>query len=506
MNSSRHQIVVRVCRALTALSLCSCMNLFSPATVRADQHKNGLIYVRVWKGPCCGDQGADLAVAPDGAVFIAGRRGGLDIDGDGSVDLQTFGTPDPLIFKTYDDRRNEWFQGPGGPKRDAAYGVAYDNQGGVYAVGTFTDKMKVGEKEIVSAGGVDGFLIRYGKDGSVLWAKAIGSTSTDDLADVAVDSDGNVIIIGTIRGPVDLNSNGKVDVGVSGPSSLFVASYSADGVLRWAHSSAGSAMTHGRSLAVGPRGELYIAGNYLLGELDLDADGKTDALRAEPPQSGKVDETVDMNAFVARIESGVKLRWIRLIAGPGVQAVGPMQTSETGDLFVVGGYTASADLDADGSLDLDYLKTSEESADSQADGNSFLLKLQPDGKRVWVEKYRAMARHMALQGEQIVISGVYSGPLDIDGDGKLERAADSDTRLEGFAALLDSRGKQRKTYTIVGGDSDIANAAGFSPDGRIIYVTGYTKLGADFDGDNKIESSTACHQIGDIYLAAYRAD
>lgn len=101
------------------------------------------------------------------------------------------------------------------------------------------------------------------------------------------------------------------------------------------------------------------------------------------------------------------------------------------------------------------------------------------------------------------MTGQYQGELDFDGDGVLEREADNDPDRESFVAILDGDGAMQQTITIVGDNSDIAAAAVFSADLRKLYVTGYTKLGADFDGDGKVEFASACHQIGDYYLARY---
>jgi sugar lactone lactonase YvrE len=114
-----------------------------------------------------------------------------------------------------------------------------------------------------------------------------------------------------------------------------------------------------------------------------------------------------------------------------------------------------------------------------------------------------MASQVSAHAARIAVSGSYSGPLDLDDDGSLERDADPDPQEEGFSAVLDDEGLLQHVFTIVGPDGDVANAAGFSPDGRKLYVTGYTKLGADFDADGVIEAASACHQLGDLYLASY---
>ncbi len=88
----------------------------------------------------------------------------------------------------------------------------------------------------------------------------------------------------------------------------------------------------------------------------------------------------------------------------------------------------------------------------------------------------ASAKHVATSDTHIVISGTYSNDLDLDDDGIFERSADPDEKLEGFSAILDNQGHVKHIFTMVGGNSDIANAAGFSPDGSRLYVTGYTRL------------------------------
>ena len=91
-----------------------------------------------------------------------------------------------------------------------------------------------------------------------------------------------------------------------------------------------------------------------------------------------------------------------------------------------------------------------------------------------------------------------------DDDGTPERASDGDDWSEGFLAVLDGDGVVEQVFTVVGGDGDAVSAVGATADGRKLYATGFTRLGADFDGDGEIESASMCHQLGDLYLAVYR--
>jgi hypothetical protein len=88
----------------------------------------------------------------------------------------------------------------------------------------------------------------------------------------------------------------------------------------------------------------------------------------------------------------------------------------------------------------------------------------------------------------------------------LERGSDGDDRLEGFAAVLDEQGNLEQLLTIVGDAADVVNAAGLSLDGRSLYMTGYTQLGADVDGDGVVEASSVCHLAGEVYVAVFELE
>lgn len=485
---------------------------------RAAEPDYRFLWVRTILGPCCGDAGTDLVVDTDGGVLIAGYRGGLDLDRDGSVDIQTFGSPDPLVLKTYDDNVRGWVQGPGGPKRDDARGIASDRRGGAYAVGEFRESMRIAGGTIASAGKADGFVARYDQGGKALWARPVGGTEDDQLLDVASDAAGNVLVIGTVKGAVDVDRDGTLEVAGGAASAFLLASFNPEGKLRWARVSGGgpaasgagatiSAAVHGSAIAVGPNDEIYVAGHYSNGAADLDGDGSPDVVAAtRRDASAAITPQDDLNGFYARFEASGEMVWAKEVSGPAVQGVSSLAMAGNGDLLVLGGFTGSADLDGDGAHDLELRSLGDRQAKHHADANSFLLRVTPDGKRVWARRFEASALHVAADASRIVLSGFYNGPLDLDGDGTPERAADEDPRQEGFAAVLDGEGRVLHVFTIVGGDADVANAAGFSHDGKKLYVTGYTRLGADFDADGAIETASACHQLGDLFLASYTVE
>ncbi len=253
--------------------------MFPIAVLPAEPPAFEYVDLRLINGPCCTDQGLDLVVDDDGNVLISGMRGSLDLDRDGEIDMPTFGSPDAFISKVslVEGSNVGWSRGPGGPKLDRADGIASDRDGGVYAVGMFTDSLQMTDTiTLHSEGGGDGFLARYGRDSELMWGRAIGGVGQDQFLDVASDSKGNVILIGSVGGPVDVNHDGIVDINADKDGQALVVSYSPDGDLRWFRGLGGDASARGMAVVTGPNDEIYIGGWYRNGAPDLDGDGEAD--------------------------------------------------------------------------------------------------------------------------------------------------------------------------------------------------------------------------------------
>lgn len=464
-------------------------------------------------GPCCTDEGTDLVIDDEGSILVAGYRGSLDLDHDGKIDITTFGRPDALIskFTLVDGTNIGWTRGPGGPAQDRADGIASDGQGGVYAVGLFNQRLQMTETTILkSAGGSDGFLARYGHDSQLMWGLAIGGTGQDRFWDVTNDSNGNVILIGTVFGTVDVDHDGIIDVIAGEDGQALIASFSPHGEFRWMRASGGDASAMGMTVTTGPNDEVYIAGWYRNGTPDFNDDGVPDLPVSDETSAAtkalQDPSKYEYNGFYARLDENGSLLWIKGVSGPALQAVAALGIAGNGDLLVLGGYTTAPDFDGDGVADLEFRSMADRVWKYDIDSNIFLMQVTPDGEQVWIKRFTAAATHVAARGGRIVLSGTYSGMLDVDDDGIPERESDNDDQREGFSMILDEQGEVQQVLTVVGEFHDIVNAAGFAPDGNTLYLTGYTSLGADFDGDGKVEVASVCHKAGELYLALFKLE
>jgi hypothetical protein len=442
-------------------------------------------WVRTNSGPEHGDSGVDIAIDADGSIFVVGHHSGLDLDKNGVVDVPTVGSTDGLVIKSRPDGVGIWLRAPAGPQYDTGTGIALDRSGGSYSVGSFRQSIRIPPQEFRSRGPSDAYIVRHSSDGAVVWARAIGGDGEDSLTAAESDSAGNVYVAGMIRGAVDLDRDGTVDATAGATGSALLASFSADGKLRWAWTPAGQAESFGWAIHLDELGNVFVGGTYRNGRLDLDRDGRPDT-----PAAGTA-----LDAFVVRLDAGGRVRWMRAIAGPAPEIVRSITQAGNGDLLVAGGIYGASDFDGDGAPDASV---------APDDRKTFLARYSPQGALVWVRVYGPeTAYHVTAHRDRVVLTGLYKGPLDFDGDGTLDGRADADGESEGFAAVLDGDGRLRHLFTIVGPDADQARAAGFSPDGQKLFVTGFVRLTADFDGDGVVEGGVRCDARGDMFIAGY---
>jgi hypothetical protein len=78
-----------------------------------------------------------------------------------------------------------------------------DEHGATYAVGTFTGGLTIGHTFFRSRGDKDILVMKLAPDGSVAWARAVGSVATEDSARAVIDSAHGLTVLGLTAGAMD---------------------------------------------------------------------------------------------------------------------------------------------------------------------------------------------------------------------------------------------------------------------------------------------------------------
>jgi len=450
-------------------------------------------------GPVSADAGGDLSVDDEGNVFLAGSHSGLDMDQDGVVDFASGatayeGAQNPLFMKLNrgpgDDRvRLRWMRSPRTPADRSATKIVADGRGGAYVIGAFMESIAFEDgPTLPAAGGNDAYVARYDPDGAVVWARVFGGPGSDGVYGIASDREANVYVAGLGEGTFPLGDATMFQA--TGARSAVLFSYDPEGTVRWARVF-GSGAPFVFNVRVSPSGEVYAAGE-LEGAADLDGDGTVD-----------LPAPRDRDGFVARFSTEGALLGAWAVPVPGALAFAP-----NGDVLFASGMGGPleqrygpVDIDGDGRADVELR--------GEGPTGAWVARFSPDGELRWVHSYALNPADLEIRGDQIALSGNYTGVPDLDEDGTPEPADRTvDPALETDLAILILSGEDGhpvRVWTAPGPGNDVASAVAFLPGEPSLVATGSIQITADFSGDGERgEGWVVCENRGDVFFAQYR--
>jgi hypothetical protein len=203
--------------------------------------------------------GAQGLAVRSGAVVLAGVfAGSMTVN---ATTLTSAGQIDTFVVGLTTAGVPSWAKSFGGTAADAPRGVAIDSTGNVLLVGRFNSSMLSFTSALFNKGLNDGYLAKLsGTDGTPLFAKSFGSTADDETLSVAVDMNDGIYIVGAFQGSIDFGSG--VPLVATNGSDVFVAKYSIAGAYQWAKSFGGTGTETAKATAVNAAGDLVVAGQF----------------------------------------------------------------------------------------------------------------------------------------------------------------------------------------------------------------------------------------------------
>lgn len=349
--------------------------------------------------------------------------------GPGTYPLTTNGDRDGFVAKYAADGTLLWARSFGGTGFDKATAVAVDPAGNVYVGGQVTGAVDLDpvnsypdNHDIVpsrASSNSNGFVAQYHPDGSLGWVwQSAATNALSDVADLTTDAAGNVYATGSVpnpfgsyvasavvgldgqgatqwrddilsknggfvahglavdgRGDVLLvaSMNGSVDVNPgSGSYSLrsnnmseVVEKLAPGGGFVWARQVAGSDRVEGRAVAVDGAGDVFTAG-YYAGKADFDP-GKGTSYLTAPTNGG---------TFISELDPAGNLVWTKGV-GAGSNNAYQLTLDAAGGIYLSGTFTGSGDFDPGAGT---YTLTSAGQTDA------FAMKLGAGGNFAWAAR------------------------------------------------------------------------------------------------------------------------
>ncbi|MEP7121316.1 MAG: hypothetical protein ABJE95_10420 [Byssovorax sp.] len=438
-------------------SLGPCMGEVVPAAEDclspADEDCDGVALActgnQVWAkrfGDVAAQVATGVAVHGGGPVITGNLTGSADFGGGA---LTSVGATDVFVASFDYLGQPLWSKRFGDAVAQTAARVAVDAQGNVVIVGDFAGKIDFGGGALTSAGATDVYLAKFDSTGAFLWAKSFGNVAAQNGFDVAFAPNGDVVFTGAFAGTINLGGGALTSLGAT---DLFVGRYDPAGTFLWGKRFGDAAAQAGKGVAVDGQGNVIITGD-IAGKVDfgggvLTSAGATDVLLLELDAAGN-------HVFS------------KLFGNVAAQTAARVALDAVGNRIITGSAAGKVDfgggaLTAAGGTDI------------------FVAKLTSGGAHLWSKLYGGATnqdpRDLAVDPSgAIVVAGDFTGTVDFGG-GVLTSAGATD----GFVVKLDPFGAH--VWSKKQGDAMAQSVSGVAADASGVFAVGTFAGAVSFGG------------------------
>jgi len=364
--------------------------------------------------------------------------------------------PEPILPEPQVEKQPEvsvkpspgWGRNGGGSRDDYGGNVAVDSQGNVILAGSFSGVATFGKFKVSSSFSHDTFVAKLDAKGNWLWAQKAGGRGNDRVNGLGVDKQGNVIITGGFSGTM---SFGAIRITSKRGGDLYVAKLDSKGTWLWATNIEVGSYGSGLGVAADSKGDILLTGQFQ-GDVAFDSTKYTN--------KGKID------AYVAKISSTGKWLWANHVAGPGIDYANDVVVDPKGNSYITGYFGGDCSfgvttLTAFGKYDL------------------FVAKLDTTGKWLWVKKSgtssTVQGRDLALDGKgNLIVGGDFQGNVSFD------KTKLSSTSTDIFIAKMDSKGNWQWAKSAGGTGIDSLHSLAIGASDHIAITGKFPKNGITF--------------------------
>lgn len=198
-----------------------------------------------------------LAVDENDDILIAGVfRGTLDLGGD---DLVNFDSRDPFVAKLGGDGGHRWSRSFEDPDTVVVTGIAAGLSGEAVVTGYHSGALTIGSETLEAKGLADAFVAVLDASGAPRWARRAGDGGYQRSTAVAVTTGGSVLLAGAFTGALD-PGGGAVALTSAGGDDGFLVKYSGEGVYEWAERYGDAEDQQASALAISADNDIHLAG------------------------------------------------------------------------------------------------------------------------------------------------------------------------------------------------------------------------------------------------------
>lgn len=207
------------------------------------------------------DEGRSVAIDREGSCYAAGVFFGSAIFGTNAVTSR--GQTDVVVAKANVGGEWLWARSFGGTAFDESRGIVATPAGECYVTGFFNGTAEFPGTNLVSRGGSDIFVAKFGTNGDLLWVQQAGGTDADEGHAVALDAAGNLHLTGGFAGTANIFGTNASAQGFAGSMDAFLVKLDADGKPIWFQRGTGSSHDSGNAIGLDAEGDVHVSGLFV---------------------------------------------------------------------------------------------------------------------------------------------------------------------------------------------------------------------------------------------------
>lgn len=315
-----------------------------------------------------------VKLAPDGALYVTGYITAGAIC-NGHV-LRNGGGRDVLLMRISAAGTCDWAITMGGSGSDEGHDLVVDSNGDVLITGLFSGTVDFdpdsGSALLVSRGGTDGFVARYGANGAFKAVAQFGGSGDDAGNAIALRADRDPLVAGVFSGTATFGSALAPQLLASaGAFDYFIARLAPTLGLQWAirGGGPGNDQINSGGIIAATDGLIYVAGTFT---------GTATIGGAVSVSHG------DADVFLASYDAtGTWVGFTRTFGGPGTDGVSAFARDASGNFYLAGSFQGTLDFDPGAGSHV----VAGRGTGGAADG--YVLSLTPAGDFRWVDPVSA---------------------------------------------------------------------------------------------------------------------
>jgi hypothetical protein len=305
---------------------------------------------------------------------------------------------------------------------DLSIAIKVGPDGSQYVTGRFSGTLQLGGATLVSAGGLDIFVAKFGPFGKLRWIVQAGGSGDDGGTGLDLDRHGNVYVTGGFTDTATFGStNGASKAATGIGSTTFLAKYTCSGHLVWVQTGVAtfSGVNNGFALAVNPSaGTVYISAGSQGDVTFSSANGSTNI----------VPGVWTWHMVLAEYDTSGNFLWGETNeAGPNSLSYG-VASDANDNAYVTGWLEDTATFFSHDGNDITVTGFSPAQTTGDFPGDAFLAKYDKNGNVKWVNHIGGYIAHGSMvavgpNGNVTVVG--YVGNINYGSPGEAETIATS---------------------------------------------------------------------------------